>query len=82
LATLQGCWLLAQLSEPFLAQFFSAGTKMRLAFDLDNTLIRNNYAFPLERPRWPRLARLLEEEGLRQGIMEAVVLCRAQGHEV
>ncbi|WBA40252.1 hypothetical protein [Hymenobacter canadensis] len=55
---------------------------MRLAFDLDNTLIRNNYPFPLEQPRWPLLARLLGAEGLRQGVMELVAYCRAQGWEV
>ncbi|RPD50268.1 hypothetical protein DNI29_05590 [Hymenobacter sediminis] len=55
---------------------------MRLAFDLDNTLVQNNHAFPLERPRWPLLAGLLGDEGLRQGIMEVVAFCRAQGWEV
>lgn len=55
---------------------------MRLAFDLDNTLIRNNYLFPLEQPRWPLLARLFGGEGLRRGVMEAVAFCRAQGWEV
>lgn len=55
---------------------------MRLAFDLDNTLIRNNYAFPLEQPRWSLLARLLGAEGLRQGIKELAASCRAQGWEV
>ncbi|TGE10351.1 hypothetical protein [Hymenobacter fodinae] len=55
---------------------------MRIAFDLDNNLIRNNYLFPLERPHWPRLAQMLSSEGLRQGVAEAVALCRAQGWEV
>lgn len=55
---------------------------MRIAFDLDNTLVRNNYAFPLERHRWPRLARLLHDEGLRLGIVETAAWCWAQGWEV
>ncbi|RSK35515.1 hypothetical protein [Hymenobacter metallilatus] len=55
---------------------------MRLAFDLDNTLIRNNYAFPLAKPYWPLLARLFSNEGLRQGIREVVAFCREQGWEV
>ncbi|WP_211339455.1 hypothetical protein [Hymenobacter perfusus] len=55
---------------------------VRLAFDLDNTLIRNNYLFPLEQPRWPLLARLFGGEGLRQGIVQAARFCRAQGWEV
>ena len=40
---------------------------MRVAFDLDNTLIRCGHGFPLERPRHNRLVRLLGREGLRQG---------------
>ncbi|MET4106532.1 hypothetical protein [Hymenobacter sp. UYP22] len=55
---------------------------MRIAFDLDNTLIRNNHLFPLEQPRWPWVARLLDQEGLRQGIVQAVNFCRAQKWEV
>ncbi|AHJ98774.1 hypothetical protein [Hymenobacter swuensis] len=55
---------------------------MRIAFDLDNTLIRNNYPFPLEQPRWPLLARVLGGEGLRQGIVQAASFCRAQDWEV
>ena len=55
---------------------------MRLAFDLDNTLIRNNYLFPLELPRWPLLARVFGGEGLRQGIAQATSFCRTQGWEV
>jgi len=55
---------------------------MRIAFDLDNTLIRNNYPFPLEQLRWPLLARVLRSEGLRQEIVQAASFCRAQGWEV
>ncbi|UYZ63251.1 hypothetical protein [Hymenobacter weizhouensis] len=55
---------------------------MRLAFDLDNTLIRCGYDFPLDQPRWPLLARLLGEEELRQGIAEAVAHCQQHGWEI
>ncbi|AMJ66793.1 hypothetical protein [Hymenobacter sp. PAMC 26628] len=55
---------------------------MRIAFDLDNTLIRCGYDFPLERPRRSRLARLLGSEGLREGVVELAEYCRQQGWEV
>ena len=53
---------------------------MRVAFDLDNTLIRCGYAFPLERRRF--WARLLGGERLRAGIGEVAAYCRQHGHEV
>ncbi|MFD2721601.1 hypothetical protein ACFST9_22995 [Hymenobacter monticola] len=55
---------------------------MRLAFDLDNTLIRCGHDFPLETPQRPLLARLLSNEQLRQGIRELVADCRRHGWEV
>ncbi|WP_046244500.1 hypothetical protein [Hymenobacter terrenus] len=55
---------------------------MRLAFDLDNTLIRCGYDFPLEQPQWPILAKLLGQEQLRNGIMKLTDHCRQQGWEV
>jgi hypothetical protein len=48
---------------------------MRIAFDLDDTLIPCGSTFPLE-PR-PRLARLFGAEPLRQGTIE---LCRSLRH--
>ena len=51
---------------------------MRLAFDLDNTLIRCGTNFPLEKPRWAWLAR----EKLRCGIRPLVAVAQAQGWEV
>lgn len=55
---------------------------MRIAFDLDNTLIRCGYDFLLERPRRRGLAWLLGSEGLRQGTVELAEHCRQQGWEV
>lgn len=55
---------------------------MRLAFDLDNTLIHCGYEFPLEVPRRKMWARLLSNEGLRQGVTELVADCQRQGWEV
>ncbi|UYZ59210.1 hypothetical protein [Hymenobacter latericus] len=55
---------------------------MRIAFDLDNTLIRGVHAFPLEAPKRRMLARLIGKEQLRQGIAELCAYCRQQGHEV
>ncbi|WP_125916734.1 hypothetical protein [Hymenobacter coccineus] len=55
---------------------------MRIAFDLNNTLIRCGYDFPLERPRRSKLARLLSSEGFRKGVVELAEYCRQQGWEV
>lgn len=55
---------------------------MRLAFDLDNTLIRCGYPFPLETPRHRLLARLLGHEGLRHGIKALTDQCRQRSWEV
>ncbi|RZL02498.1 MAG: hypothetical protein EOO62_22115 [Hymenobacter sp.] len=55
---------------------------MRIAFDLDNTLIRSEYAFALEAPKRRFWARLLGKEALRAGTVELCEYCRAQGWEV
>lgn len=55
---------------------------MRIAFDLDNTLIRCGYDFPLEQPRHGAWARLLGGAPLRQGIQELAAHCRRHGWEV
>lgn len=55
---------------------------MRIAFDLDNTLIRCGYDFPLEKPRHRIWAKLLGGEQLRQGTKEITEHCRRQGWEV
>ena len=55
---------------------------MRVAFDLDNTLIRCGHDFPLARPQRRILARLLSNEQLRHGIKELTDSCRQRGWEV
>lgn len=55
---------------------------MRIAFDLDNTLIRSAYNFALETPRRRFWARLLGKESLRAGIVELADYCQARGWEV
>ena len=55
---------------------------MRLAFDLDNTLIRCGHDFPLATPQRRILARLLGNEQLREGTKELTDCCRQRGWEV
>jgi hypothetical protein len=55
---------------------------MRVAFDLDNTLIRNDFDFPLAQARRPILQRLLQTEPLRLGVNELFEFCRQQRWEV
>jgi hypothetical protein len=55
---------------------------MRIAFDLDNTLIRGAYAFALETPKYTLLAKLLGVEPLRAGIIDLCAYCRAHGWEI
>lgn len=50
---------------------------MRIAFDLDDTLIPCEFAFPLERRPW--LARVLGVEPLRAGSVELMRCLRQQG---
>lgn len=55
---------------------------MRVAFDLDNTLIPCGYNFPLEKPKRRIWAKLLGKEHLRQGIKDLVDYSRQRGWEV
>ena len=55
---------------------------MRLAFDLDNTLIRGAHAFALETPKRRLWARLLGKEALRAGIAEVAAYCRQHYWEI
>ncbi|RZL13203.1 MAG: hypothetical protein EOO62_08845 [Hymenobacter sp.] len=55
---------------------------MRIAFDLDNTLIRGEYNFALEVPKRKFWAWLLGKESLRAGIVELADYCRARGWEI
>ena len=55
---------------------------MRVAFDLDNTLIRNDFDFPLAPAQRPFLQKLFQTESLRLGVRELFFFCRKQGWEV
>jgi FMN phosphatase YigB (HAD superfamily) len=55
---------------------------MRVAFDLDNTLIRNDFDFPLAPAQRPFWQKVLQTESLRLGVRELFAFCRSQGWEV
>ena len=55
---------------------------MRLAFDLDNTLIRCGHDFPLATPQRRIWAKFLGNEQLRHGIKDLADSCRQRGWEV
>lgn len=55
---------------------------MRIAFDLDNTLIRCGYDFPLEKPKRRAWARLLGGEQLRLGVVAVAEYCRQRKWDV
>ena len=54
---------------------------MKIAFDLDNTLIRNDYDFPLETPKKKIFARLFGVEKLRKGTIDIFKYCKNQHWE-
>lgn len=54
---------------------------MRIAFDLDNTLIQCGHEFPLEELAHPLLARFVTHERLRAGTRALFRFCHEQGHE-
>ncbi len=55
---------------------------MRIAFDLDNTLIRCGYDFPLEKTQRRIWAKFLGDEQLREGVKALTDFCRQRGWEV
>jgi hypothetical protein len=55
---------------------------MRIAFDLDNTLIRCGYDFPLEQPTRRLWAKLLGGEPLRLGVVAVAEYCQQRQWEV
>ena len=55
---------------------------MRIAIDLDNTLIRCGHDFPLEQPRRRLWAKLLGGESLREGVVALADYCRQRKWEV
>ncbi len=54
---------------------------MKVAFDLDNTLIRYAHDFALETPQKSLLARLFHVEKLRYGTIEIFNYCKSQNWE-
>lgn len=55
---------------------------MRVAFDLDNTLIRNDFDFPLAVAQRPVFKRLFQTESLRLGVRELFAFCRERRWQV
>jgi hypothetical protein len=55
---------------------------MRIAFDLDNTLIRAEYPFPLETPKMPFLRKIFKMEEIRAGTREIFEYYKAQNWEI
>ena len=54
---------------------------MKVAFDLDNTLIRNDFDFPLEIPQKKLFAGLFGTEKIRSGTKEIFDYCKNQNWE-
>ena len=55
---------------------------MRIAFDLDDTLIPASHRFPVEPPTYRLLAALLNAEKLRQGTRDIFRFCRERNWQV
>ncbi len=55
---------------------------MRIAFDLDDTLIPCRFSFPTELPKRSFFARLFSHELLRQGTTAVFELCRQQNCQI
>ncbi len=54
---------------------------MKIGFDLDNTLIRAGFDFPLEASKRKLLAQFYGAESLRLGTVEIFNFCKSQGWE-
>ncbi len=54
---------------------------MKVAFDLDDTLIQSEYSFPTEKPKKYFFARFLSFEELREGTFEIFDFCKQQKWE-
>ncbi|MDJ1471966.1 HAD family hydrolase [Cytophagaceae bacterium DM2B3-1] len=52
---------------------------MRIAFDLDDTLLCSRYRFPTELPTRSFFARVISYEQLREGTKELFEFCKTQG---
>jgi hypothetical protein len=55
--------------------------RMKIAFDLDNTLIQYEYAFSTETPKKKLFAKLFGAEALRLGTVELFHFCQKQNWE-
>ena len=55
---------------------------MRIAFDLDNMLIRCGHDFPLEKPQRRIWAKILASEQLRQGVKKLTDFCCQRSWQV
>ncbi len=55
---------------------------MRIAFDLDNTLIRDQYPFPLEPQSQRWFFRVLGFEPLRKNTFQLMKLLQQQNHKI
>jgi phosphoserine phosphatase len=54
---------------------------MKIAFDLDNTLIQNEFPFPIEAPNKSFWAKIMRFEPLREGTKEIFDFCKQQNWE-
>jgi hypothetical protein len=54
---------------------------MKIAFDLDNTLIQNEFPFPIEAPNKSVWAKIMRFESLREGTKEIFDFCKEQNWE-
>lgn len=55
---------------------------MKIAFDLDNTLIVSTFSFPVELPKRRFWAYFYKYEPLREGTVEIFKFCKQQGWEI
>lgn len=55
---------------------------MKIAFDLDNTLIRFQHPFPLEKASWHFWQKISRTEPLRKGFAQLYRELRAEGHGI
>ena len=55
---------------------------MRIAFDLDNTLLRFQYQFPLEKSKLDFFRKLLSIEPIRKGFIELFQTLKKHKHQI
>ncbi len=62
--------------------FFNPKIQMKVAFDLDNTLIVSHFSFPVELPKRRFWAYFCKYEPLRAGTVALFDFCKQQGWEI